>query len=203
MNCYLKAIALSVPAAVLFLAGFEATASTGLNDPAPASRNGLAISGPQEESDDPRCDLARLMKLTGASGRPHAGSREENPRSAPAILEPPVFVKNPFLPTAPWPPPSQPAPEQRIIPAVFHMSLPRFAATRYGASHEISSCCCHGSHRGRGVFEPCRSACKTASNEPARLRAPSGGGEPVRNRNRVSLRCKKLGMKNSSSLPSA
>jgi hypothetical protein len=100
MNSYLKPAAL-LTAAIFLLVGFEAKASAGLDDPAAVSRNVPAVYDPEEEPEDPHCDLARLMKLTGAGGRTHTGSREESPLSAPAKVEPPVFVKNPFLSTAP------------------------------------------------------------------------------------------------------
>jgi hypothetical protein len=92
MNFNLKPAALYVLAALFLigLADLEASASAVFNALAPSSRNGIVTAGPQEESDDPGCDLARLMTLAG-------GSREKNLRSAPAIKEPPVFVKNPFL----------------------------------------------------------------------------------------------------------
>jgi hypothetical protein len=101
MNANLKLAALSVFPAVFLFAGFEANASAVLNNPAGVSQGMLAPSAPQEELAGPLCDLAPLMKLTGAGGRSHAGSREEGPRSAPATVEPPIFVKNPFLPTVP------------------------------------------------------------------------------------------------------
>jgi hypothetical protein len=101
MNSSLKPAVLSVLAAVFLLAGSGANASAVLNDPEAISRNGLALSVRQDERDDPPCNLAPLMKLTGSRSRSHAGSWGENPRSAPAMTEPPVFVKNPFLSIAP------------------------------------------------------------------------------------------------------
>jgi hypothetical protein len=99
MSSYLKRV-LWV-AAVFLSAGSATKASAVLNDPAPAVRNVPAVSDPREEPGDPPCDLARLMKLTGGGAWSRAGSREENPLSAPGKVEPPVFVKNPFLSTAP------------------------------------------------------------------------------------------------------
>jgi hypothetical protein len=101
MNSYLKAGAVSALAGVLPFAGFEAGASAIVNDRAAAVRTKPAVALPQDELDDPPCNSAPFVKLTGARGRPRAGSREAKPRSAPAMTEPPVFVKNPFLPMAP------------------------------------------------------------------------------------------------------
>jgi hypothetical protein len=101
MNSILKPALLSVLAAVFLLAGFGANASAVLNDPAGVSRSRPAVFVPQDELANPPCNLAPLMKLTGAGSRSHAGSRNEIPRSTPAMTEPPVFVKNPFLSTAP------------------------------------------------------------------------------------------------------
>jgi len=101
MNSNLKPAVLSVLAAVFLSAGSEANASAVLNDPVAVSRDRLPLSVPPDGLDDPPCNLVPLMQLTGARSRSRAGSREENPRSVPAIAESPVFVKNPFLSTAP------------------------------------------------------------------------------------------------------
>jgi hypothetical protein len=96
MNFNLRPVALSVLAAAVLIAiaGIGVNASADLTHFAPASRNAPVTTDPQEEGDDPGCDLTRLMELA-------AGSREERLRSGPAMTEPPVFVKNPFLPAAP------------------------------------------------------------------------------------------------------
>jgi hypothetical protein len=95
MNSNLKPAA-SVLAAVFLIAiaVLEVNASADLNHFARSSQNAPVITDPQEESDDPGCDLARLMKLAG-------GSPEKKLRPHFAITEPPLFVKNPFLPAAP------------------------------------------------------------------------------------------------------
>jgi hypothetical protein len=91
MNFNLKPAAPILAAVFLIMiAGLEVNASANLNHFAPGSRNAPVITGPQEEPDDPGCDLARLLKAAG-------GSREKRLRSGPAMTEPPVFVKNPFL----------------------------------------------------------------------------------------------------------
>jgi len=101
MISFFKPAVASVSAAVLLSAGFEASASAVLKDAAAVSQSVPALTDSQEEPDDPSCNLARLMKLTGADGRPPAGSRDGYPHSAPVRPEPPVFVKNPFLSTEP------------------------------------------------------------------------------------------------------
>jgi hypothetical protein len=100
MNSYFKSAALCA-AAIFLLAGFEAKASAALNDPADIPRNVPAHSISKEEPADAQCDLVLRMQLTGASGRSQAGDGEDNSRSSPAVIERPVFVKNPFLSTAP------------------------------------------------------------------------------------------------------
>jgi hypothetical protein len=101
MNSNLKSALLSVLAAVFLLAGSGANASAAFSDPAGVSRSRPAVFVPQGELADPPCNLAPLMKLTGAGSRSHSGRRNEIPRSPPAMTEPSVFVKNPFLSTAP------------------------------------------------------------------------------------------------------
>jgi hypothetical protein len=101
MNSNVKPALLSVLAALFLLAGSGANASAVLNDPADVSHNRPAVFVPQDELADPPCNLAPLMKPAGAGSRSHAGSRNEISRSTPAMTEPPVFVKNPFLSTAP------------------------------------------------------------------------------------------------------
>jgi hypothetical protein len=101
MNSNLKPAALSAFAILSLSLDLEANASAVLNGPAEVSRSASTSPAPQDEQADPPCSLAPPMTLTGAGGRSRAGSREERPRSAPARAEPPVFVKNPFLSTAP------------------------------------------------------------------------------------------------------
>jgi len=101
MNSNLRAAQLFALAAIILLAGSGTNASAAVNDPAGVSRDGVSLSVPQDELDDPPCNLLPRLQLTGASSRSRAESWEENPRSAPARTETPVLVKNPFLSAAP------------------------------------------------------------------------------------------------------